>query len=78
MKSKDDVDSVDLLKMDCEGAEFSIIESLPATVLSRIDSLVMEYHSSPHSAELLKLLATLEKSGFSLHIEHQEGTELGL
>jgi FkbM family methyltransferase len=38
------LESVDLLKMDCEGGEYSILESTPADVLSRIRNIVFEYH----------------------------------
>ena len=37
----------DLLKMDCEGAEYQILQSLPASVAQRIRRLVMEYHTLP-------------------------------
>lgn len=38
------IECVDLLKMDCEGAEYAIIESTPADVFSRIRNIVFEYH----------------------------------
>lgn len=36
----------DLLKMDCEGAEFAILFNTPDRVLDRISRVVMEYHDS--------------------------------
>src|SRR5439155_8031638 len=38
------VENVDLLKIDCEGGEFAILESTPAEVFSRIRNIVFEYH----------------------------------
>lgn len=36
---------IDLLKMDCEGAEYEILYSTPASHLQRIRELRMEYHN---------------------------------
>jgi FkbM family methyltransferase len=38
------VESVDLLKIDCEGGEYAILESTPADVFRRIRNIVFEYH----------------------------------
>jgi FkbM family methyltransferase len=38
------VETVDLLKMDCEGGEYGIFESTPSDVFSRIRNIVFEYH----------------------------------
>ena len=38
------IENVDLLKIDCEGAEFAILESTPSDVYSRIRNIVFEYH----------------------------------
>src|SRR5262249_47317322 len=37
---------VDLLKMDCEGAEFDIFFSTPLPVLRKIRRITMEYHNA--------------------------------
>ena len=39
-----DLREVDFLKMDCEGAEYSIFNSTPASVFDRITTLSMEFH----------------------------------
>jgi FkbM family methyltransferase len=36
----------DLLKMDCEGAEYAILFNTPAEILNRIQRIVMEYHDN--------------------------------
>jgi FkbM family methyltransferase len=38
---------IDLLKMDVEGAEYSIIEATPTGLLSKVRRMVVEYHDVP-------------------------------
>jgi FkbM family methyltransferase len=62
------VDRIDLLKMDCEGAEGRILRSLAPAVLQRIGRLAMEFHddASPlHHDELQRLL---EERGFTTRV----------
>jgi FkbM family methyltransferase len=49
--TKLELESCDLLKLDCEGAEYSILLSAPSSVLERIQRIVMEYHDDliPHN-----------------------------
>ncbi len=46
-----DVDTVDLLKLDCEGSEFSILYSCPDEVFPRIRRLAMEVHAGEGNDE---------------------------
>jgi FkbM family methyltransferase len=39
------LESIDLLKMNCEGAEYEIIESCSDTELQRISNIRLEYHN---------------------------------
>jgi FkbM family methyltransferase len=39
------LDSVDLLKIDCEGGEYDILAAAPDQLFDRIRALVFEYHS---------------------------------
>lgn len=45
------VDRCDLMKLDCEGAEYEILFHAPDEILQRIDRIVMEYHDNagPHT-----------------------------
>ena len=43
---KSGVRHCDLLKMDCEGAEYAILFNAPAEILSKIQRIVMEYHDN--------------------------------
>ncbi|MGE5413742.1 MAG: FkbM family methyltransferase [Syntrophomonadaceae bacterium] len=54
----------DLLKLDCEGAEFDILLGLPSEVLARIARIVLEYHDhvTPHTHQ--ELAGRLRERGF--------------
>lgn len=71
-----------LLKMDCEGAEFPIFEGLSQGMYERIDRIVMEFHCS--SAETVPteagaLVGRFLEAGYLIDsfIQH-EGTPFGL
>jgi FkbM family methyltransferase len=60
------LDRCDLLKMDCEGAEFDILYNCPQEILVRIRSIAMEVHGGTkpdHTIESLE--AYLRQKGFS-------------
>jgi FkbM family methyltransferase len=62
------VESVDLLKIDCEGGEYAILESTPADVLSRIRTIVFEYHDIDGGwAKLESVKQRLRREGYALH-----------
>jgi FkbM family methyltransferase len=62
------VESVDLLKIDCEGGEYAILESTPAEVLSRIRNIVFEYHDVDRWwARLEGVKQRLRREGYALH-----------
>jgi FkbM family methyltransferase len=61
------LEHVDLLKMDCEGAEYEILYSTPSSHLQRISEIRMEYHnldSSDRHVESLKRFFV--QSGFTI------------
>jgi len=61
------VESVDLLKMDCEGAEYAIIESTPTDIFSRIRNIVFEYHQFPgFQPKLSSARQRLRREGYAL------------
>lgn len=63
------VESVDLLKIDCEGGEYAILESTPTDVLSRIQNIVFEFHDINGGwARLEGVKQRLRREGYSLHI----------
>lgn len=69
--------TIDLLKLDIEGAEGLVIEELKeAGVLQKINTVVMEYHYYPSNIDnhLGKILSTFEKEGRDYQIYLDELT----
>lgn len=63
------VESVDLLKIDCEGGEYAILETTPTDVLSRIRNIVFEYHDIDGGwARLERVNQRLRREGYTLHM----------
>ena len=61
------ISSCKLLKLDCEGAEYEIIDSLPLEYLNKIQNIVMEYHSADTKPELVKnLIQKIKNAGFKI------------
>lgn len=66
------MDHVDVLKLDCEGAEYDILRSGHPAVLQRVGAVVGEYHlSSGRRAE--ELADLLREAGFSVTISPPRG-----
>ncbi|MDH3943869.1 MAG: FkbM family methyltransferase [Anaerolineae bacterium] len=72
-----DIDQVDLLKMDCEGAEFEILQAAAPATLERIRRISLEYHAAQGSAELQALLELLKTEFNSIRVEPRRGYTLG-
>ncbi len=64
--AKNKIKSCDLLKMDCEGAEYEIIYNAKEETLSRIKKIRMEYHhnSDEKGYDIKSLVDYLAKKGF--------------
>lgn len=59
-----DIEKVDLLKLDCEGAEFQIIEECPPEILKRVDYIFLEYHDWVPSGDHRGLKKFLETRSY--------------
>lgn len=57
-----------VLKIDCEGAEYDILYALPKTYFSRIQTILVEYHHYSQAEKYTgkALLSFLENQGFHL------------
>ena len=59
-----------LLKLDCEGSEYEIINSLPDSYFSMIDKMIIEYHFAEKYPKLLTdLIKKLEFTSFSVNVK---------
>jgi len=58
------LDSCDMLKLDCEGAEYSILFETPQPILERIQHIVMEYHDQVVEHNHQDLVRFLSERGF--------------
>jgi len=62
-----DLDSVDLLKVDCEGGEYEIFASVSDAVLERVKNIAFEYHTvDGHEATLARVMNRLSSAGYAL------------
>jgi FkbM family methyltransferase len=62
------VKSCDLLKLDCEGAEYEILEASSEATLAKVRHLVAEYHVGLNELGPEQLRRILERRGFDVTI----------
>jgi FkbM family methyltransferase len=60
--AENQIEAIDLAKIDCEGAEYPIVQATPDEVWSRIREIKMEYHA----AQTDLLIGRLTGCGYSL------------
>lgn len=58
------IERCDLLKLDCEGAEYGILGAVPADLWPRIQRIHMEYHPGVPGWDEQKLVALLRQNGY--------------
>jgi FkbM family methyltransferase len=69
---KQDLDSCDFMKMNCEGAEEEILLGTPRAVFERIERLVFEYHErDDEDGTLEEILEYLRSTGFDISIDQR-------
>lgn len=54
----------DLLKLDCEQAEYEIIRTTPASILARFRYIIIEFHPEPAGESISAAYAKLKEAGF--------------
>lgn len=62
-------DHVDLMKIDCEGAEYNILYNCPAETFAKIDRLAIETHAWVEEGRVEELMSFLEKQGYSVRLK---------
>ena len=72
---KDGISRCDMLKMDCEGSEFEILQSTPQAIFEKISAIRMEYHC-PSEAPMTPdgLVAFLEQKRYRI-VKRETATE---
>ena len=71
-------DRIDLVKIDVEGSEFGIIESLTKETAAKIDSFLIEYHDfyfSEGMEKVVKLIQQLEDLGYTVEKSTIQGSK---
>lgn len=72
------IEKCDFLKLDCEGAEYDIIDSLPIEYFKKIKKIVIEYHFADNKPELLQnLKKRLELLDFKIYIK-EVSSDMGI
>lgn len=61
LMNENGIGKCDLLKMDCEGAEYDILYNCPADYLRRIDQIAMEVHRGPKENQNIDALESFFK-----------------
>lgn len=62
--------TVDLLKVDCEGGEYEIFATAPDAVFTRINNIALEYHAvKGYEACLVQLMNRLYAAGYTLRTD---------
>ena len=62
------IEKCDLLKIDCEGAEYQVLFNAPENVLNRVQRITMEYHDNIEDYQHDELVEYLTNIGFNVRI----------
>lgn len=65
------INKVDFLKMDCEGAEYEIFYSCSDETLNKIDKISMEYHNVDTEKNVSRIKSFLEEKRFKVLIKNK-------
>ncbi|HCN84407.1 MAG TPA: hypothetical protein DIT07_12420 [Sphingobacteriaceae bacterium] len=63
---ENNIQTIGLLKLDCEGAEFDILPNIDELSLAKIEEVKMEYHVDPK-----ELIIFLEKKGYKISVRKE-------
>lgn len=60
------IESCDFLKMDCEGAEYAILESAPPEIFNHINAIALEFHRFASDHDPIRLKKVLENNHYQV------------
>jgi FkbM family methyltransferase len=70
---------IDYLKVDCEGAEYEIFESIPKEFLTnRIRKIALEFHHNINDIKVVNLISKIKECGFETKIDYKDGDSTGM
>ena len=72
------IDRCDLLKLDCEGAEYEILAGASPATLAKVRAVVAEYHVGMNDGDPSALANLLEAAGFRVTVSGLRDEEGGL
>lgn len=61
------IENYDLLKLDCEGAEYPILKSVSSELLRKFRSIVIEFHTEPYEGAIKEAYDRLTAAGYKSH-----------
>lgn len=65
---KNKIEQCSLVKLDCEGSEFAILDGLSREIFARIGTFYIEYHSLTEGMRPELLREILQKNGFKVQV----------
>ena len=71
------IEQIDFLKLDCEGAEEAILQSTPEAYLQRVQKIAMEFHDHLTRSNHDELQKLLEETGFITELNWEKESPLG-
>lgn len=75
----DNITNIDYLKVDCEGAEYIIFESIPYNFLKdNVKKIAIEFHHQINDEKVQTLINKLKNCNFNLKIVYKENSNIGL
>jgi FkbM family methyltransferase len=73
------IEKIDYLKIDCEGAEYDIIDSLDEQYLSNnIRKICIEYHNHLHDDRVKKMINKISDCGFQIQLPTSPDSPIGM
>jgi FkbM family methyltransferase len=67
--SRSGIERCDLLKLDCEGAEYDILFNAPPEIFHKISRIIMEYHDGVVKYDHTALADFLRKKGYTVRTQ---------
>ena len=71
------LERIDFLKLDCEGAESSILRSTPEAYLKRVKKIAMEFHDYLSDTSHEELQAILQRADFRTRLKWDSKSPVG-